>query len=208
MQESVRPGRSKSEAKRSAILQAAASLFLARGLQGTSMDAVAREARVSKQTVYSHFENKDDLFRACIRCKIGEHGFGNEDIPAEADAREVLYQLARRFITLLFDPEVVAMHRVVQAEAASHPRIAALFYESGPAATKSAVAAVLAALVERGELGIDDLEYAAWQLANMALGSFRLRLELGVLERVPEDELEAHLRRVVEDFLVLYLPRC
>jgi hypothetical protein len=96
------------------------------------------------------------------------------------------------------------MHRVVQAEAANYPRIAALFYESGPGATKRAVGATLEVLVELGALRIDDIEYAAWQLPNMAMGSFRVRLEFGIIDHVPEDALDAHLRRVVDDFMTLY----
>jgi AcrR family transcriptional regulator len=171
------------------------------------MDAVAKAAGVSKQTVYSHFENKEDLFRACIRNKIASYGFGEGAVPPGAGAREALFLLARGFLQLLFDPEVMAMHRVVQAEAANFPRIASLFFESGPAAAKRAIGGFLQALVDRGELAVDDMDYASWLLPNMAVGSFRVRLELGQIDRVPEAELEAHLRRVVDDFLVLFGPR-
>src|SRR5574341_357855 len=67
-----RPGRPKDEAKGSAVLMAAARSFLKHGLEGTSMDAIAREAGVSKLTVYSHFRNKEALFKEVIRCKCNE----------------------------------------------------------------------------------------------------------------------------------------
>ncbi len=204
VQNAPRAGRPKSEEKRAAILEAASTLFLEKGLQGASMDAVAREAGVSKQTVYSHFENKDELFRACIKGKIAAYGFAEDTFPGDGDTRELLFQLTRRFMELIFDPEVIAMHRVVSAEAASHPRIASLFYESGAAATKRAVGAFLDDLVRRGELAIPDVDYAAWQLANMAFGKFHMQLQFGLIDHVPDDELDAHLRRVVEDFVRLY----
>lgn len=100
------------------------------------------------------------------------------------------------------------MHRIVMAEAASHPRIASLFYESGPesgpGATHAAVEAFLQRLVERGVLRVHDTRYAANQLLNMAFGHFNLQLQFGLILQVPEAELDAHLRRVVEDFWVLY----
>ena len=204
MQKPRRGGRPKSEEKRDAILSAATDLFLDRGLRGTSMDAVAQAAGVSKQTVYSHFANKDELFRNCIRNKIASYGF-DEGAPVETgDIRESLFNLVKRFMALIFDSEVVAMHRVIMGEAASYPRIASLFFESGPGATKLAVSSFLQQLVTRGALRPHDTVYAAWQLLNMAVGNFQAKLQFGLIERVPEQELDDHLRRTVEDFLVLY----
>src|SRR5512142_87491 len=45
-----------------AIREAAARLFLEKGYQGTSMDEIAAAARISKQTIYTHFESKEQLF--------------------------------------------------------------------------------------------------------------------------------------------------
>ena len=59
-------GRPKSEEKYHLILHAASCLFLKEGFANTSMDTVAKASGVSKQTVYSHFEGKDALFKAAI----------------------------------------------------------------------------------------------------------------------------------------------
>jgi AcrR family transcriptional regulator len=45
-----------------AIRDAAASLFLARGYDGTTMEAVAAAANVSVRTVFRYFPTKEDLF--------------------------------------------------------------------------------------------------------------------------------------------------
>src|SRR5690348_17437726 len=63
------PGRPKDLEKRAAILEAAKRLFPQHGFEGTSMDAVAAEAGVSKLTVYSHFGGKEALFIETVRCK-------------------------------------------------------------------------------------------------------------------------------------------
>ena len=52
--------------KREQILQGATRVFLQHGYAGTSMDRVAAEAGVSKQTIYSHFQDKEGLFTALI----------------------------------------------------------------------------------------------------------------------------------------------
>jgi TetR/AcrR family transcriptional regulator, regulator of autoinduction and epiphytic fitness len=59
--------RHKSEAKAEAILQGAIQEFLQHGYAATSMDKIAKAAKVSKATVYSHFDNKESLFNAVIQ---------------------------------------------------------------------------------------------------------------------------------------------
>lgn len=205
----VRAGRPKSEEKAAAILRAASGLFLTRGFQGTSMDAVAKTAGVSKQTVYSHYASKEDLFRDCIECKVASYGFEEAQLPDDAEVHEALVAIARRFVNLLFDPQVIAMHRVVMAESLSHPGVARLFFEAGPAKTKAAVRGFLKSLVDAGRLHIpeDRLLYAAIQLLNSAFGMYQMQLMLGLIDSVDEGELSEHLDRVVTDFLILYGPK-
>ena len=47
--------------------------------------------------------------------------------------------------------------------------------------------------------------YASVQLLSTSVGMYQLELWLGLRESVEEDELNRHLERVVDDFLVLYL---
>jgi AcrR family transcriptional regulator len=47
-------------------VQAARELFYDRGLAAVSMDDVARAAGVSRVTVYSHFDNKEELAAAAL----------------------------------------------------------------------------------------------------------------------------------------------
>ena len=56
----------KVEAKRQGILEAARNLFLRNGLRGTTMEAIAREARIAKPTLYAHFPDKDAVFLAIV----------------------------------------------------------------------------------------------------------------------------------------------
>src|SRR5437868_12962540 len=60
------PGRPKDLEKRAAILEAAMALFPDRGYDGTSVEAIAQAAGVSKLTVYSHFADKETLFGAAV----------------------------------------------------------------------------------------------------------------------------------------------
>ena len=92
---STGPGRPKDQAKRLAILEAAKTLFMRNGYEGSSMDAIAAEAGVSKLTVYNHFTDKETLFSAAVKSKCEEQlpelFF---DLPDGASLEKVLLNIA------------------------------------------------------------------------------------------------------------------
>lgn len=200
----VRAGRPKSQEKRDAILEAATELFLAQGLQGTSMDAVALKAGVSKQTVYSHFASKEELFRAVIASKVESYGFMEAALPADIDLEQALQAIGDRFLNLILEGEVAAMFRVVIGESVSYCKIAELFYASGPDTAISAVAKLLTWHMEKGRLKQDDPRYAACLYLNMLSGHYHMQILMNMQPDLYEGAQEAHIRKVVSQFLTLY----
>jgi TetR/AcrR family transcriptional repressor of mexJK operon len=200
----ARTGRPKSEEKHDAIVDAASDLFLARGLKATSMDAVAEKAGVSKQTVYSHFKNKEELFREVIQTKVESYGFAEAALPENRDLRETCFIIGQRFMDLLLDEEVVAMHRVVIGESVDYPAIAKLFYETGPGTAIKAVAKFLEKQMEHKRLTADDPHYAAVLFLNMVRGHYQMQLLMGMKLTASGEYLTAHIRKAVNQFLTLY----
>lgn len=95
---------------------------------------------------------------------------------------------------LLCDPEVEVVYRVVMAEGVNHPRIAELFFETVPLATKAAVSAALSGLLSRGELRLHNPDHASWRLFNLCLGGMHARLLCGLIRDLPQVELETQLK--------------
>src|ERR1051326_5172226 len=62
-----RPCRAEEGTHRGKILLASEKLFMAQGFGAVSMDAVAKQAGVSKKTIYGLFDTKEDLFEAIMR---------------------------------------------------------------------------------------------------------------------------------------------
>ncbi len=79
-----RPGRPIDTGKRAAVLAAAQRLFLSSGFAGTSMDAVAEAAGVSKLTAYKYFGSKQELFATAVAAKC-ESAFVDIDVEIETD---------------------------------------------------------------------------------------------------------------------------
>lgn len=202
--ETPRQGRPKSEQKRTAILDAAGERFLARGLTNTSMDAVAEAAGVSKQTVYSHFASKDDLFRACITSKVVAYGFDETELPANADLETVLLAIGGQFLDLLFDDQVVAMFRVVIGESTVHEKIAEMFFETGPGRTIDKIAGFMQQQMQRGVLREDDPRYVAVLFLSMLRGNYQMQLLMNIRPDFDAETRARHIQKVVKQFLALY----
>ena len=67
-----RPTRAEAERRHAALLETASRLFIARGLDGISMEAIAEEAGVAKRFVYARYRDKGELFVATLRRLIEE----------------------------------------------------------------------------------------------------------------------------------------
>lgn len=54
------------QARATAILRGARKLFLKKGYEGTSVEAIARSLDIAKGTIYLYFNTKEDLFSAVL----------------------------------------------------------------------------------------------------------------------------------------------
>src|ERR1700741_4253504 len=102
--------------KAESILAAAKRAFLAAGFGAVSMDAIAREAGVSKATVYAHFAGKEELFVAVIGREC-ERYFARVSASelAPLDVRASLTVLGTRFLALVLSSDGIALHRIILA---------------------------------------------------------------------------------------------
>src|SRR5262249_19629209 len=152
-----------------AILDAAIALFVRQGYVETTLDEIAAAADVSKQTIYSHFPDKDRLFVATIEAVTERADAFVHDpvagLPASQHLERDPGRMARRWLSTVLDPELIAFRRLVIAESRRFPGPAGTYYDRGPGRVIAAVAVALGRLAERGLLQIDDAGLAAEQLA-------------------------------------------
>lgn len=202
------PGRPKDLEKRAAILQAGKRLFPSHGFEGTSMDAIAAEAGVSKLTVYSHFTDKETLFKEVIRAKC------EEQVPPTlflADLKgpigRQLLIIARAFFRLITSSESVALHRMMTAQNPPSTKLAQLFWEAGPCRLQDAFEGFLRAEIDGGQLEIPDPRRATSQFFCLLKGELHARMTFGCCESYTERDVEAHLEATVDMFLRAYVPR-
>ncbi|MDG9881801.1 TetR/AcrR family transcriptional regulator [Pseudomonas putida CSV86] len=199
------PGRPKDLAKRQAILEAAKDLFLANGYASTSMDAVATAAGVSKLTVYSHFNDKENLFAEAIiaTCQAQLPGLIFE-LPEGVPLEQVLMKIGRGFQVLINSDHSVKLHRLIITQGPQDPKLGQMFFEAGPARVLRETEALLRLADERGMLRIANPASAAEHFFCLLKGGANFRLLLGCAGPLEAEEAEAHVREVVELFLRAY----
>ncbi|MFP6848153.1 MAG: TetR/AcrR family transcriptional regulator [Pseudomonas sp.] len=196
------PGRPKDLAKRKAILEAAKTLFLSNGYDGSSMDAIAAEAGVSKLTVYSHFTDKEKLFAAAVQSKC------EEQLPEllfelsdEVPLAQVLLNIGRGFHELINSRESVELHRVMVSLAAQDSKLSRMFYEAGAQRVLLGMEDLLRKANQNGKLHIADPASAADHFFCLIKGGANFRLLIGCGEPLQGAEAEAHVRDAVAVFL-------
>jgi TetR/AcrR family transcriptional repressor of mexJK operon len=192
-------------AKCRAVLDAAAALFLSQGYS-VSMDAIARQAGVSKATLYAYFPGKEALFRAMVaeQCDrmaaeaAHQAGHGGE-------IRETLERLGLMMLRFFVAPSTLAVHRIVMAEASREPTLGETFYAAGPTVGRARLAVWIAEEQRRGRLRADaDPTEAAIDFSAMLRRDLWLRAGLGVLPAPDEAMLKAEARTATELFLRCY----
>ncbi|MCW8109766.1 TetR/AcrR family transcriptional regulator [Alteromonas ponticola] len=200
-------GRPKSEEKRQLILDAAVDLFLNQGVSATSMDAIAKASGVSKQTVYSHFASKDDLYTAAIESKCQQYWLAPRDLDCctgESEGlRHTLELVGVQLLKLLSDQQVISMFRIVISEAKNAPEVARLFYQAGPRKSVEDIA-LLFHNASKGSLTREDSISLAVQFLNLLKGDFHLRSLFGLDETLTDSQIKKKVAVSVNSILVLY----
>jgi len=88
--------------RRNEILAAALDCFLKFGFQKTSLEDIAKAARISRPLIYVHFKNKEDIFEASFNYLIGDsHEKAKAIVDSKSSKKEKLIGI---FQVLVLEP--------------------------------------------------------------------------------------------------------
>ena len=163
-----RPTAAERDRRRDVILDAAIRRFTEHGYGGTTIEAIAADAGVTKRTIYNWFGDLAGVLTAAVE---RQHGY----LLAADEPGSVAEHLEDAATRL-----VLALHRLVIAESPRFPEVAAGFYAAGPARSIRFLAGHVG---ERAE-----------QLYTLLLGEPHRRRLLGLAAAPTPDEARAHAR--------------
>lgn len=189
--------------KHNQILKSAEFLFLKHGFSGVSMIQVAEHAGVSKQTIYAHFNSKDELFTAVLTGKCPVQHLP-EALFATDDHRETMIRIGHFAADILLSDEGVRLFRLCMSTAEDRPDLSQRFFDNGPGLLIQHLAEYIKQLNDEGLVSVDQPRLAAAQFLMAIRGEAGLRLDLNIPPdpgALPTDEI---IERTVDFFLNAY----
>jgi AcrR family transcriptional regulator len=201
-----RPPAGTDPTKRRQIVDGASRVFSTLGFDAASMSDVAREAQVSKATLYVYFQDKEHLFTAiCSERRDRNIAELIDLLDASKPLEETLHTFATEAMRRISLPEVVAAHRIVIGVAERMPDVGNEFFKGGPLRVAEALASFLDEHAKRGALKVENSILAATQFLELAQATlFRPRLYALTLEPASDAEIEKVVSSAVRVFLAAY----
>jgi TetR/AcrR family transcriptional regulator, mexJK operon transcriptional repressor len=191
--------------RRLEIVAVAEQVFLESGFAATTMDAVARAAGASKETLYRHFGRKEDLFAEVVSNRarlLRERLDADFDRPNAMAA--VLRDLGVNLLTHMSKPEVLCLLRIVIAEAPRDKKLGDIFFTHGPERTRIRLAEYLEAAGRRGEFRGNPSLAATIFLSAIIGSQHLLRLTVSDPPPLSSEEIVERVHEVVAMFMTHY----
>jgi len=151
------------------IIQAAIEVFDKKGLSGARLEDIAKEAGVSKGTIYLYFPNKEELFREMVRNTLIETIAWGEQLPDDQTPTEQLTHYMEQFWNLASTPSYMTIYRIVTGEIHLFPDLADFYFKEVVIRARSMVERIIKRGVERGEFRPIEPSIASRMLSALFL---------------------------------------
>ena len=187
------------------VLEGARKIFLQDGFEGASVDLIAKEAGVSKATLYSYFPDKGLLFMEVATCECQRQAEAAvTEIDPNQPVRDVLRKTAERMQSFMLSDLGRGMFRICVAESGRFPELGQEFYKYGPRFVRDSIVPFLQNAQARGELGeIEDPELAAYQFMELCKAELWVKCLMGLeCEFTPERR-----KKVIDGAIEMFMAR-
>ncbi len=201
----ARRGRPVNEALGQTIVDAASELFAELGFHATTLDKVAQRAKISKLSIYKHFENKEALFGAAFTARC--HQFLPQALFEGVDGspEDQLMAVGSSLLRTLLRPDVSGVEAMVMADTPNQKSLSKLHYEAGPAHIIAQIEALLRQLHAKAVLKVPDPLLSARLFAALFKGCDLLIIARFDQARAEDDnEIESYCRSAVAIFIAAH----
>ena len=194
--------------KHAAILEVATKIFINQGYVATSMELIAREACVSKITIYKHFKNKTDLFSHIMEShcsRILDFSPIIESSPT-ITTKETLLSFCHSFVESLLKPDSVRLMRRIIGEADAFPELITHIWRGGRLPMLEAFCLYLQEESDKKRIRVQDAGLAGRQLLGMIKENLVYPVWFGVKPCPSPSEKTHVIQKCVDMFLGFYEP--
>jgi len=192
--------------KRQQIIEGASRIFIQHGFEGASMSQIARDAQVSKGTLYNYFESKSALFIETVRQMTCQklplvYGIIND---YDHDPERALTELGRTIVSFQLSDSIMAMYRTIVAEGVTFPELAESFWENGPARSIERLSRWLADKTQQGAFAVDDPVLAAEQFISLCQTRIGIRRRFNLPVDSSPEAVDLVIHGAVRVFMKAY----
>ncbi|GKS87089.1 TetR/AcrR family transcriptional regulator [Acidovorax sp. SUPP1855] len=198
--------RVRTQARRDAIVEAAAKLFEEVGYEAASMNELAKRLGGSKATLYGYFPSKEPLFVAVVQSLATSHlADATSHLLAALETRPPMRPTLTRFgdealQVMLNDRRALSVYRMVLADA-GRSNIGELFDGAGPRQCIDALTRFMGAAMAHGEVCEGDPQVMAMQFMALLTAETGPRLYQQDPPAVSVADIHARVVRAVDFFL-------
>jgi TetR/AcrR family transcriptional repressor of mexJK operon len=183
------------------IRDAAQQLFFKHGFDETSLEMIINEAGGSRRSIYNEFGNKQGLLLAVVNRQVSKQTETLTAIDRNLSARDALNSVCYKFVQGMLSPTIMSLFRLVIQQVVKFPELGEVINQKGRLTGILPLADYLAGLVEQHVLEIDDCQFAAQMLLEMAKGPLHTRALLIPGVAVTEKEVLQQVSKAVDIFL-------
>jgi len=192
-------------AKTEAILDAASAAMAERGL-GVPIEEIARQAGVSKQTIYNHYGSKAELLRAVVTRRVDTLTAPLALPEAAEHPQEALTEYARTVLSGLLRPETARFLRLIALSAAEAPDLAETYYSAGSQSSRARLARFFAQETAAGRLNTPDPRLAADFFSGMLVGAPQFAAILGLPTNLTPSDADRIAAEAAARFMRAFAP--
>jgi AcrR family transcriptional regulator len=199
--------RAKTEARRQAILAAAAQVFQETGFERASMAQICLRVGYSKATLYSYFSSKEELFFEVISMAIEAEFLATHNAldRNSTDVTQALETFGRRLLTFLYSPQLQTVRRLVVSEA-GRSGLGQKCFDRGPQRSQAEIVAFLQHNATHGRLRVTDPQVAALHLKSLLEAEWIDRFLFQIPMHASEENINQSVQQAIAVFMKAYGP--
>jgi TetR/AcrR family transcriptional regulator, mexJK operon transcriptional repressor len=172
-----RPTREQARQRHDELLDRALDLFLDKGFEQATIEAIAAAVGMTKRTVYARYKDKAALFHATVHRAIERMIVPEATLRAldTDDLEATLASVARLRVAQVTTPAGLKLQRIINTESYRFPEIFVMSYEQGALPVIRFLARLLQRESSAGRLAVTDSKMAAIVFMSMVVsGPVRL----------------------------------
>lgn len=180
----------------------ATDLFIERGYDGVTVNAIVQQVGGTKTNIYTHFGGKEGLFRAIIESLSQEllEPLSHMDIVG-LSPHEALTVFGRKYLSVVLMEKTVGLHRLAIAESSQFPELGRIWHTVGPETAYQELANYISLQQQLGRFKNCKPRLVASQFLYMLLNDIHLQLLLGLVSPPSSSEINTLVDETVETFL-------